>query len=77
MNDDLDDSEILSLEKDELNNGDDGNNSKFDPIKFLVQRLREINLNKVNENNNLELSLDKINDNNENINNNKNENIVK
>jgi hypothetical protein len=34
-------------------------------------------LNKVNENNNLELSLDKINDNNENINNNKDENIVK
>ena len=32
MNDDLDDSEMLSLEEDELNNEDDDNNSKFDPI---------------------------------------------
>ena len=32
--------------------------NKFDPIKFLVERLREINLNK-GGNNNLDLSLEK------------------
>ena len=75
MDDDLDDSEILNLEEDELNNEDDDSNKKFDPIKFLIQKLREINLNKVS--NNLELSLDKSEDNNINTNNNNNENIVK
>ena len=39
MNDDLDDSEMLSLEEDELNNEDDDNNSKFDPIKFIVKQM--------------------------------------
>ena len=58
LDDDLDDSDILNLEEDELNNEEEDAKNKFDPIKFLVERLREINLNK-GGNNNLDLSLEK------------------
>ena len=56
--DDIDDSDLLHLEEDELNEEDESKMNKFDPIKFLVERLREINLNK-GGNNNLDLSLEK------------------
>ena len=59
---DLDDSDILNLQEEQLEKeSEEENQNKFDPIKFLVERLREINLNKGGDNNNndLELSLEK------------------
>lgn len=43
---DLDDSDILNLEEEQLNKEEEEDNkNKFDPIKFLVDKLREKNLN--------------------------------
>ena len=50
---DLDDSDVLNLEEEQENK------NKFDPIKFLVERLRQINLNKNNHQDDLDLSLEK------------------
>lgn len=43
---DLDDSEILNLEEEELNQEEEEQTNKFDPIKFLVERLKVVNKNK-------------------------------
>jgi len=57
---DLDDSDVLNLEEEQLNKEEEQENkNKFDPIKFLVERLRQINLNKNNHQDDLELSLEK------------------
>ena len=56
--DDIDDSDLLHLEEDELNEEDESKMNKFDPIKFLVERLREINLNKNAGNKELDFSLE-------------------
>ena len=57
---DLDDSDVLNLEEEQLNKEEEQENkNKFDPIKFLVERLRQINLNKNNHQDNLDLSLEK------------------
>ena len=57
---DLDDSDVLNLEEEQLNKEEEQENkNKFDPIKFLVERLRQINLNKNNHQGNLDLSLEK------------------
>ena len=41
---DLDDSDVLNLEEEQLNKEEEQENkNKFDPIKFLVERLRQIN----------------------------------
>lgn len=57
---DLDDSEVLNYEEEQLNREEEEDENKFDPIKFLVERLREINLNKGGE---FDLVLDKSEDN--------------
>jgi hypothetical protein len=57
---DLDDSDVLNLEEEQLNKEEEQENkNKFDPIKFLVERLRQINLNKNNHQDDLDLSLEK------------------
>ena len=57
---DLDDSDVLNLEEEQLNKEEEEENkNKFDPIKFLVERLRQINLNKNNHQDDLDLSLGK------------------
>ena len=57
---DLDDSDVLNLEEEQLNKEEEQENkNKFDPIKFLVERLRQINLNKNNHQDELDLSLEK------------------
>jgi len=57
---DLDDSDVLNLEEEQLNKEEEEENkNKFDPIKFLVERLRQINLNKNNHQDDLDLSLEK------------------
>ena len=57
---DLDDSDVLNLEEEQLNKEEEQENkNKFDPIKFLVERLRQINLNKNNRHDDLDLSLEK------------------
>ena len=57
---DLDDSDVLNLEEEQLNKEEQQENkNKFDPIKFLVERLRQINLNKNNHQDDLDLSLEK------------------
>ena len=57
---DLDDSDVLNLEEEQLNKEEEQENKKkFDPIKFLVERLRQINLNKNNHQDDLDLSLEK------------------
>jgi hypothetical protein len=57
---DLDDSDVLNLEEEQLNKEEEQENkNKFDPIKFLVERLRQINLNKNNHQDDLDLSLGK------------------
>ena len=57
---DLDDSDVLNLEEEQLNKEEEEENkNKFDPIKFLVERLRQINLNKNNHHDDLDLSLEK------------------
>ena len=56
---DLDDSDVLNLEEEQLNKEEEQENkNKFDPIKFLVERLRQINLNKNNHQDDLDLSLE-------------------
>lgn len=56
---DLDDSDVLNLEEEELNKEEEENNKpKFDPINFLVERLRMVNLNKGNDKGELDLSLE-------------------
>ena len=56
----LDDSDVLNLEEEQLNKEEEQENkNKFDPIKFLVERLRQINLNKNNHQDDLDLSLEK------------------
>ena len=57
---DLDDSDVLNLEEEQLNKEEEQENkNKFDPIKFLVERLRQTNLNKNNHQDDLDLSLEK------------------
>ena len=57
---DLDDSDVLNLEEEQLNKEEEEENkNKFDPIKFLVERLRQINQNKNNHQDDLDLSLEK------------------
>ncbi len=57
---DLDDSDVLNLEEEQLNKEEEQENkNKFDPIKFLVEKLRQINLNKNNHQDELDLSLEK------------------
>ena len=57
---DLDDSDVLNLEEEQLNKEEEQENkNKFDPIKFLVERLRQINLDKNNHQDDLDLSLEK------------------
>ena len=57
---DLDDSDVLNLEEEQLNKEEEQENkNKFDHIKFLVERLRQINLNKNNHQDDLDLSLEK------------------
>ena len=57
---DLDDSDVLNLEEEQLNKEEEQENkNKFDPIKFLVERLRQINLNKNNHKDDLDLYLEK------------------
>lgn len=58
---DLDDSDALNLEEEQLNKEEEEENkNKFDPIKFLVERLRQINQNKNNHQGDLDdLSLEK------------------
>ena len=57
---DLDDSDVLNLEEEQLNKEEEQENkNKFDPIKFLVEKLRQINLNKNNHHDELDLSLEK------------------
>ena len=57
---DLDDSDVLNLEEEQLNKEEEQENkNKFDPIKFLVERLRQINLNKNNHQDDLDVSLEK------------------
>ena len=57
---DFDDSDVLNLEEEQLNKEEEQENkNKFDPIKFLVERLRQINLNKNNHQDDLDLSLEK------------------
>ena len=57
---DLDDSDVLNIEEEQLNKEEEQENkNKFDPIKFLVERLRQINLNKNNHQDDLDLSLEK------------------
>jgi hypothetical protein len=57
---DLDDSDVLNLEEEQLNKEEEQEaKNKFDPIKFLVERLRQINLNKNNAKDELDLSLEK------------------
>ena len=57
---DLDDSDVLNLEEEQLNKEEEQENkNKFDPTKFLVERLRQINLNKNNHQDDLDLSLEK------------------
>ena len=57
---DLDDSDVLNLEEEQLNKEEEQEKkNKFDPIKFLVERLRQINLNKNNHQDDLDLSLEK------------------
>ena len=57
---DLDDSDVLNLEEEQLNKEEEQENkNKFEPIKFLVERLRQINLNKNNHQDDLDLSLEK------------------
>ena len=56
----MDDSDVLNLEEEQLNKEEEQENkNKFDPIKFLVERLRQINLNKNNHQDDLDLSLEK------------------
>ena len=56
---DLDDSDILNLQEEQLEKeSEEENQNKFDPIKFLVERLREINLNKNAGNKELDFSLE-------------------
>ena len=57
---DLDDSDVLNIEEEQLNKEEEQENkNKFYPIKFLVERLRQINLNKNNHQDDLDLSLEK------------------
>ena len=57
---DLDDSDVLNLEEEELNREEEEENkNKFDPIKFLVERLRQVNLNKMQNKEELDISLEK------------------
>ena len=68
---DLDDSDVLNLEEEQLNKEEEEENkNKFDPIKFLVNRLREKNLN-IKGKDEFDESLDKI----ENIENNMNNEV--
>ena len=57
---DLDDSDVLNLEEEQLNKEDEEDNkNKFDPIKFLVERLKQLNLNNKGKDE-LDAYLDKI-----------------
>lgn len=47
---DLDDSDVLNLEEEQLNKEEEKKKPQFDPIKFLVERLRANNLNNKGDN---------------------------
>ena len=58
---DFDDSDVLNLEEEQLNKEEEEENkNKFDPIKFLVDKLREKNLN-IKGKDEFDAELDKLN----------------
>lgn len=66
---DFDDSDVLNLEEEQLNKEEEEDNkTKFDPIKFLVDKLREKNLN-IKGKDEFDAELDKLNNDNEDNNN--------
>lgn len=58
---DFDNSDVLNLEEEQLNKEEEENKRKFVPIKFLVDKLREKNLN-IKGKDEFDVELDKLNE---------------